>query len=101
MATIWEEWYCYFRENSCDRCRGLHGQLFRKGEGPQPPLHNGCTCQRIAHHTEIVDAAEHVKLSNPPGERWADVVIAEISGMVDHSAIEGEEGEPNWRGVTR
>lgn len=101
MVIEWEQWFCYFRENSCDRCKGLHGKLFRKGEGPQNPLHDGCTCQRIPHHTETVGVGEHVKLTNPPGQRWADVVLSEIQGMVDHSEITAEEGEINWRGVSR
>ena len=45
------------------------------------------------------------------GRRWVHRVITEIQAMVEHSdgvnatqagvACNGEEGEPNWRGVTR
>lgn len=42
-----ERWVAVLDEDTCDRCRQLHGQEFRKGEGPQPPLHDECRCKRV------------------------------------------------------
>jgi hypothetical protein len=121
----WEIWETN-GVDACDRCRALHGQLFRRGEGPQPPLHNfsgpPCKgCKRRWHHTEVVDAASDLRLVKKPEGNWVRIVLAEITAMVDfacwqpclswkdhraantqnHSPIIAEERGPNWRGVTR
>ena len=46
-------------------------------------------------------AVEDIRLVKHNRPQWAEKVIAEIRGMVDHSEITAEEGEPNWRGVSR
>lgn len=53
-VVIWEKWWTAETEFTCGRCRRLHGTLHRRGEGPQPPLHPHCHCQRRHDHTEIV-----------------------------------------------
>jgi len=50
--VIWEVWVTAFSPATCITCRGLHGKLFRQGEGPQPQLHVNCRCQRRYHYTE-------------------------------------------------
>jgi hypothetical protein len=54
-VVVWEQWETNIEASTCDECAGLNGQLFRQGEGPQPPLHPNCHCYRRYHHTEIVD----------------------------------------------
>lgn len=50
--VLWEVWVTAFSPGTCITCRGLHGKLFRQGEGPRPPLHEHCRCSRRLHHTE-------------------------------------------------
>jgi hypothetical protein len=42
-----EEWSVYLEGNPCPRCLALQGERFEKGEGPVPPLHPRCQCDRI------------------------------------------------------
>lgn len=53
-AVIWERWWTASTEHTCATCAALHGSLFRRGEGPQPPIHLNCHCKRRYDHTEIV-----------------------------------------------
>lgn len=46
-VVLLERWVTYETEFTCRRCRELHGAVFRVGEGPQPPLHQGCRCVRV------------------------------------------------------
>lgn len=47
-VLIWEEWVTHFSEGTCPECAKLDGTWFRQGDGPQPPLHVNCRCQRKA-----------------------------------------------------
>jgi hypothetical protein len=35
-------------------CRALHGGVHRVGTRPYPPIHPGCRCYRVYHHSEWV-----------------------------------------------
>ena len=42
-----ERWYLSSSPNQCAGCRYLAGVgVFHRGEGPYPPLHPHCNCQR-------------------------------------------------------
>ena len=45
-----ERWVSELSEATCDRCRRLHGNTYRQGTGPQPPLHDHCRCRRVFDH---------------------------------------------------
>ena len=46
-SRVIEEWEANNGDKpSCPRCARLHGKRFFQGEGPQPPLHQGCLCRR-------------------------------------------------------
>jgi len=50
MLVTYEIWVTNFTEFTCARCAGLNGVIFRKGQGPHPPLHPHCRCERKFHH---------------------------------------------------
>jgi hypothetical protein len=52
--VIWQAWFTQRDERVCPECGPMHGQWFRRGEGPQPPLHTGCRCYRRDVHRECV-----------------------------------------------
>jgi hypothetical protein len=54
--VVIQVWKTDFGPGSCNACKSLHNQLFRFGEGPQPPLHYGCRCMRVVHHVIVEDA---------------------------------------------
>lgn len=55
MLVTYEIWVTNFGPNTCERCASLHGAIFKKGEGPQPPLHPHCRCQRKFHHQAWIE----------------------------------------------
>ncbi len=52
--VVWQAWITMRDERVCPECGPLHGQWFRRGEGPTPPLHSGCRCERRNVHRECV-----------------------------------------------
>jgi hypothetical protein len=52
-SVIWERWVASLDASTCLVCLGLHGQLFRQGEGPRPGLHINCRCVRVFHYEEV------------------------------------------------
>lgn len=52
---VWERWVAAMDERTCPRCAGMHGRTYPYGEGPQPPLHNGCRCSRVIFDWECVE----------------------------------------------
>ncbi|MDI9547648.1 MAG: phage minor head protein [Chloroflexota bacterium] len=54
-TVIWDVWQAVSDKRTCARCGALHGKLFRRGEGPVPPLHDHCRCKRILSHIEIIE----------------------------------------------
>ena len=57
-VIVWERWWTADTEHTCARCRALNGRLLRRGEGPVPPLHPNCHCQRRHERIEIVREEE-------------------------------------------
>jgi hypothetical protein len=53
-VVLWDAWYTQADERVCPECGPLHGQWFRQGEGPQPPLHADCRCFRQFVREECV-----------------------------------------------
>lgn len=47
-----ERWVTAGDERTCPECAPLHGRTWREGDGPAPPLHVNCRCQRILAFTE-------------------------------------------------
>ena len=56
-VVVWERWWTTDAVRTCERCRRLHGSLFRLGEGPRPPLHPQCRCQRRHDHFEVAESS--------------------------------------------
>lgn len=50
--VIFEIWRTTADERVCPVCGPLAGLEFRAGEGPQPPLHLNCRCQRVQSRVE-------------------------------------------------
>jgi len=42
-----ERWETGADERVCPECGPLHGMTWPEGEGPVPPLHVNCRCQRV------------------------------------------------------
>lgn len=53
-VIIYERWHTRDDGRVCARCAALHGQEFRLGEGPQPPLHPSCRCRRRRSRVEHI-----------------------------------------------
>jgi hypothetical protein len=47
ILSLRSRWVTAGDERTCPVCAPLHGQIFREGEGPFPPLHRSCRCQRV------------------------------------------------------
>jgi hypothetical protein len=52
--VVYETWAITADERTCKECLSMLGQVWREGEGPQPPLHPGCRCRRVFHHIEWI-----------------------------------------------
>ncbi len=46
-AQVWTRWETASDENVCPICGPYAGRVWRADEGPQPPLHPNCRCQRV------------------------------------------------------
>lgn len=46
-AEIWTRWETASDEKVCSICGPYTGHVWKKDEGPQPPLHPNCRCQRV------------------------------------------------------
>lgn len=46
-AQIWTRWETASDENVCPICGPYSGRVWQKDDGPQPPLHPNCRCQRV------------------------------------------------------
>lgn len=51
-ATFFERWETHDDEHACPACGQLNGEVFEKGEGFIPPVHDFCRCQRVYDHVE-------------------------------------------------
>lgn len=52
FPVIHEHWYTAADERVCPECGPLAGQSWEAGDGPYPPLHDHCRCQRDYAFTE-------------------------------------------------
>lgn len=46
-AEIWTRWETASDEKVCPICGPYTGHTWKQTEGPQPPLHPNCRCQRV------------------------------------------------------
>lgn len=46
-AQVWTRWETASDEKVCPVCGPYAGRVWRAAEGPQPPLHPNCRCQRV------------------------------------------------------
>ena len=46
VPTVWTRWATAFDERVCPVCAPYAGRAWPEGEGPQPPLHPHCRCER-------------------------------------------------------
>lgn len=46
-AQVWTRWETASDEKVCPICGPYAGRVWRAGDGPQPPLHPNCRCQRV------------------------------------------------------
>jgi len=46
VPTLWSRWATAYDERVCPVCSPFAGRIWPLGEGPQPPLHPGCRCER-------------------------------------------------------
>lgn len=47
-----ERWVTAGDERTCPECAPLHGRTWQEGDGPMPPLHVNCRCQRVFAWTD-------------------------------------------------
>ncbi|HET7036161.1 MAG TPA: hypothetical protein VFI42_10815 [Thermomicrobiaceae bacterium] len=45
--VVWEEWRTA-GGRACPQCAVFVGEWFERGNGPTPPLHPNCDCERVA-----------------------------------------------------
>lgn len=50
--VVWTRWQTAEDERVCPECAPLDGLVWPEGEGPAPPLHPSCRCQRSFAFTE-------------------------------------------------
>ena len=46
-AQVWTRWETATDEKVCPICGPYAGRVWRAADGPQPPLHPNCRCQRV------------------------------------------------------
>jgi hypothetical protein len=46
-AEVWTRWETASDEKVCPICGPYAGRVWKKDDGPQPPLHPNCRCQRV------------------------------------------------------
>lgn len=46
-AEIWTRWETASDEKVCPICGPYAGHIWKKDDGPHPPLHPNCRCQRV------------------------------------------------------
>ncbi len=47
VGQVWSRWETAEDELVCPECGPLDGESWPLGEGPEPPLHNHCRCERV------------------------------------------------------
>ena len=46
-AEVWTRWQTAADEKVCPICGPYAGRAWKAADGPQPPLHPNCRCQRV------------------------------------------------------
>lgn len=50
-AEVWTRWETASDEKVCPICGPYAGRVWRAADGPHPPLHPNCRCQRVYAYT--------------------------------------------------
>lgn len=50
--VAWTRWFTVEDERVCPECGPLDGEVWPEGDGPSPPLHVNCRCERRHAFTE-------------------------------------------------
>lgn len=67
-VVVWEMWLAMADDRVCGRCAALSGNVYRAGEGPQPPLHLFCRCRRVfAYRQEEEEPGDGGPVLDPIG----------------------------------
>lgn len=69
IITFRQRWVTASDERTCPVCAPLHGQVFLDGEGPVPPLHRSCRCQRVNAGVEITSRGSEFRVPRVNSER--------------------------------
>lgn len=57
-AEVWTRWETASDEKVCPICGPYAGRVWKKDDGPQPPLHPNCRCQRVYAFTTWTSTVE-------------------------------------------
>lgn len=79
--TVYEQWVSAGDRRVCDRCRRLHGHIYREDQGPRPPLHDDCRCWRRFHHVELPPGQPGPAPAPPLDPAWWDLPWYARPGM--------------------
>lgn len=55
-AQVWTRWETASDEKVCPVCGPYAGRVWLQNDGPQPPLHPNCRCQRVYAFTTWTSA---------------------------------------------
>ena len=91
--VTWDVWIAISDKRTCARCAALHGTLYRRGEGPVPPLHPNCRCDRRLSHIEIIDDTPPTPPQPTPTPRRRIYPIPPIWGPIIRVDDDEEEDE--------
>ena len=69
-------------------CKGLDGQVFKPGEGPQPPAHPGCRSARVMYLSRDIG----IRPSKPVTER---LLVKEYADKNDLGSINNRDDLPH------
>ncbi|HET9660856.1 MAG TPA: phage minor head protein [Thermomicrobiales bacterium] len=57
-VEVWTRWETASDEKVCPICGPYAGRVWKKDDGPQPPLHPNCRCQRVYAFTTWTSSVE-------------------------------------------
>jgi hypothetical protein len=49
---VYTQWFTAYDERVCPECGPLAGLVWEENDGPTPPLHVNCRCERVYAFTE-------------------------------------------------